>query len=310
MLITVSVEITVQLLGFDNIPEERVVMLPVVETFSLTVNDDDALGYKLATHISCPSAKHTSLVHGRSNNNDVPRLIFPSSHRLYAIIRQYPTGPIEEIALEMKFDEDPILSCSLTFRSAGANALGLEFKLYIGDSVRSEELHWEPLSYASATIQSHPLLHNVKRLLIGYRCFISHFRDPRSSATAFRKLVESMGPLDLLSVFGLDPQVFLTPFLNIEGIEEFDHKRPIAYPPIKELKIFHPSMPYYRKECVLAIVEFSKSQYARGTPFERLELCMEELPTGTAERLRPWVGEVECYEALCEDIVKEPWEWF
>ena len=313
MLRTISVKIRVETIQLDAIREERVVVLPDVETFSLAVDDDEALVYKLATHISCPSMQRTLLAHGRFNSGDVPRLIFPSSHCLHAIIRQYGMDQVEEIALEMKLDYNPTILCSLTFRSSDATALGLEFKLFRGaandwdeESIHLGGLDWTTLRYATATVQNHPHLHSVRRLLlIGYMCFTSDFIDLQFFANAFRELIESMGPLDLLSISRWDPRIYLTPFfLDIEEFEEFDHTRPTAYPPIKELKISHPSTPYHKEECTSAIVEFAKSQHARGTPFERLELCMEELPLGLAGGLKPWVGKVDCYECSCEDSVE------
>ena len=305
---TVSVLIMAQTITLDGIPGERIVVLPDVETFSLIMQGGAGAGYELVTHISCPSVKRTSLLHRTDHSNAVPPLVFPSSHCFHAIIRQYATDSIEEIALEIQPDYNPVISCSLTFRSPDATALGLDLELYRGGQsgglIPLGVWHWQTFSYVFETIQNHPLLHNLKRLLIGYRCFISHFLDLSSFATEFRELIESTGPLDLLSIFGLDPHIYLTPFLSIQ---EFDHPGPIAYPPIKELKISHPSMVHRKEEFPSAIVEFAKLQHARGTPFERLELCMEELPTGIAERLRPWVGEVECYEALCEDTVDRYW---
>jgi hypothetical protein len=105
-----------------------------------------------------------------------------------------------------------------------------------------------------------------------------------------------VGPLDLLSIYGGDPHIYLTPFLDLPQFNDMEH--PIVYPPIKELVISHPLMLQDKEECITAIVEFAKSQHARGIPFDRVVFCMEKLPTAIAERLKPWVGIVDCYEEL------------
>jgi hypothetical protein len=310
MLQTVSAKIMAGTIGLDAIPEERIVVLPNVKTFSLTVGGDVAGGYELATHISCPSVKHTSLIHERYNINEVPYLIFPPSHHMDAITRQYAMDPIEEVALEMNPNYDPIISCSLTFRSSNATTLELEFKIFRGDGEELNPpgaLHWTTFCNASQTIQTHQLLPNVKRLLIRYMCFISSLRDLRSFTDVFRMLVESMGPLEALSIFGWDPHIYLTPFLDSQEFRgSCNQDGPITYPPIKELKIYHPLMLHNKERFTSAIIEFAKSQHARGIPFERLELCMEKLPTGMVEGLRPWVGAADCYESLCEDSSSRP----
>jgi hypothetical protein len=291
MLQTVSAKITAATIGLDAIPEKRVVVLPNAKTFSLTVGGDVAGGYEFVTHISCPSVKHTSLIHERYNNNEIPHIIFPPSHHMDAIARQYAMDPIEEVAFEIDPNYDPFISCSLTFRSPNATALELEFKLFKGDHVEElpllEDLHWATFRHAFATIQTRQPLTNVKRLLIGW-CFISDFHNPDSFTDVFRGLIKSMGPLEVLSISDWDPNIYLGGFNTAD--------EPIAYPPIKELKISHPSGPHHEEQFTSAIVALARSQHSRGTPFERLELRMEELPAGIVERLRPWVGTVDCYE--------------
>jgi hypothetical protein len=48
----------------EGVPRDMVVVLPNVENFSLQGNDDGWLVYHLATYVSCPRAKYTSLVQG------------------------------------------------------------------------------------------------------------------------------------------------------------------------------------------------------------------------------------------------------
>ena len=61
MLRTVHVKILTDIL-FDDVPRERAVVLPNLESLSLLVSDSGP-GYNLVTHISCPSAKKTALKH-------------------------------------------------------------------------------------------------------------------------------------------------------------------------------------------------------------------------------------------------------
>lgn len=62
----------------------------------------------------------------------------------------------------------------------------------------------------------------------------------------FGRLVESVGPLDVLSVYSCDPNICLTPFLDLE---EFNDT--IMYPSIKELRISHPTMLRHEEECIV-----------------------------------------------------------
>ena len=94
-------------ISLEDIPQEKVVILHHVENFRLFTSDD---GYKLATHISCPSAKRTSLTrtHGEEYFFDPPLEKLPASASLNAIIRQYTSSPIEEVTLETKTAYPPI----------------------------------------------------------------------------------------------------------------------------------------------------------------------------------------------------------
>ena len=305
---TVSLNIIAETISLDGISKERIVVLPDVETFSLTLGDDATVGYKLATHISCPSMKRASITLERHNDNDneIPRPMFPPPNHFHAILRQYSMDSIEEIAFELKPNYHPVISCSLTFRSPDSTSLELEFKLFRDhyqneDLIPFRELRRATFGDASATIQSRPHLHSLKRLLIGYKGIVDELHELRYLASTFRELMKSMGPLDMLSISGWDPHVYLAPFIDIQEFKEFNNvEEPFAYPPIKELKIFDPWTPHNREGCSSAIVEFAKSQHTREKPFERLELCMEDLPPGLAKELRPWVGEVDCYQSCNE----------
>ena len=129
MLQVVDVKI-VTALSLGGIPRERVVILQHVESFCLTASDGGH-GYKLATHISCPSVKNTSLTHigwGRSGTVAPPET-FPASDSLNTIIRRYTRSPIEEVTVQTitEADSNDFVACSVTFRSADTTVVKLCF---------------------------------------------------------------------------------------------------------------------------------------------------------------------------------------
>ena len=310
MLRTVSLKITTEtiLLG-DASRQGRVVVLPNVEVLSLAVEDSEA-GFELITQISCPSVKRTLLKHERMSTFEIPLIIFPDSTPWSTISREYTRSLIEEVALEMKANEDPIISCSVAFRSLVTTVLGLEFKLLENDIVGGtdgeltfEDVYCPVFSQASRAVQEHPLLPNVKRLRIGYRDYIGHSSDLRRLGSVFRKLFCSVGQLDSLSIYGCDPCSFF--FAPFDSLEPGNAEEPVVYPLIKELEISHPLIEDV-EESMIGIVEFARLQCFRGLPLERVTLCMEKLPEGIEDRLRRWVPTVNCYEAALwdEDIFR------
>ena len=60
MLQKVDVMVIADIL-FDDVPRERAIVLPNLESFSLVVSDGGP-GYDLVTRISCPSGKDTKLL--------------------------------------------------------------------------------------------------------------------------------------------------------------------------------------------------------------------------------------------------------
>jgi len=280
-------------------PRERVIVLPHVETFSLVVSDGGP-GYEIAACISCPSARHTSLIHKRHVRNAIPREIFPTPVPWDAIARQYTGSPVEQVSLEIKFPHDPIIVCSVTFRSLDAAVLSLGFQVDISDDedelqIPYEELHYEVFHQACRTIRDHPLA-NIKRLYIEHKSVaFGTPRFPRFSAEV-GKLFKSVGHLEKLSFYGCDLHLYLDPSPNLLGF--YDAERPMAFPPIRELALSHPLYTHDDELCVETLVELARSRHALGTPFERMALCMAKLPTLVAERLGPWVGTVECSEEM------------
>ena len=285
---------------FDNVPQERVAVLPNVKSLCLAVNNGE-LGYRLAAHISCPSAKHTSLTHEHEEVTDgmIPWEIFPTSVSRNAIVRQYTRSPVEEITLEIKTSlRNFVITCSLTFRSPDASVIRLRFEAAAGGEDRfknSAELYCEVFSQASRTIRDLTPLANIKRFHLCHDVPRTpyHTRDIRI-ANEVGGLFKSVGPLEELIFHRCDTH----PYFN-----SFEHpgfhftNELVLFPPIKRLTISHP-LHVLGKDFVVAIVGLAKSQHALGVPFERVTVRMSDLPVDLAERLRPWVGTVRCHSEL------------
>jgi hypothetical protein len=284
---------------FGDIPRERIVVLPNVETFSVIANDSGS-GYELAAHISCPSARHTSLMHEPDINEATRREVLPAPGSWNAIVHQYSRSPVEEVTLKIQIAPDPIIACSLTFQSPDATVIKLGFKVDASDETDddepSEEMQYQVFSQASRVIRGHPLVANVRRLHIGHSSdFLSPTRR-RLITHEVGQILKATGPLEELTIDSCDLRSYLLPFVDFPGPSGFEQQ--VAFPPVKELTILHP-MPVSREECMEAIVRLAKSQHVLGVPLERVVVRMAGLPNAMAEELRPWVGAVDC----CE----EPW---
>ena len=303
MLRTVGVKVVADIL-LEDVPRERVVLLPNVEVFSLVVSDGGP-GYEIATHISCPSAKSTSLIQEKNAQNATPRDIFPAPLSWNAIVRQYGRGPVESVSLELTFTFETIIACSIMFQSPDASFLRLCFKI---DASREEEdmlqtplheMHHDAFYQAFRTIRDHPLLESVKRLNIKHRVRVFGSEQfPRMSSEVGR-LYRSLPHLEELSIFGCDMQLYFNSPLNPPESQAME--QPVVPPPVRVLKISHPSHPENKEARMAAIVELAKSRHTLGIPFERVEVYMERLPTVMAERLGPWVGAADCREEMEPD---------
>ena len=171
MLQTVHMNIIAEIL-LDGVAQGAIV-LPNVQTFSLFMDDGEP-AYELVTRISCPSANHTSLAHEKKiddifTSQDI-RDAFPTAASWDTIVRQYTTSPVEAISLEIKTSHDPVISCTLTFRSSDETIikLGLEVSRDIGDRdefhISFEEMVRGAFSEALKAVQDYPLLHDTKHL--------------------------------------------------------------------------------------------------------------------------------------------------
>jgi len=304
MLRTAQMKIIADLV-LGDVPRERVVVLPSVKTFALVVNDGGP-GFTIATHISCPSAKRTSLIHEKVANDTIPTTIFPTSISWNTIVGQYTRSPVESVALKLERDRDPVFTGSLIFRSPDATLLQLGFGVAASDDdeefqMSRDELHDEASSQAYRTIRDHPSLAKVKCLHIHHRIrFNPEERVPVTNEVG--RLFRSLGTLDEFTMYGCDLHSYVTPSFDRSNGNELE--QPFVFPATKELRISHPIFPYDGEECAVIIAELAKSQHVLGIPFERVTVCMERLPKSMAEMLKPWVGRVDCYDELCmEDNV-------
>jgi hypothetical protein len=295
MLRMVDVKITADI-ALGDVPQERVIVLPNLKSFYLFVTDGGP-GREIAVHISCPSAKYTSLLYETHISETTPREIFPSPVSWNAIIRQHSRSPVEEVTLDIRIALDPIVACYLTFRSFDASVIKLGFNAIASgdesDDEPSEGIHSEVFSQASRIIRDHPLLANVKRLRFNHGFYSFRYTLRGRITNEVRQLFKSVGPLEELTLNGCDLRSYLTPL--VDPPEPSDIEQPLIFPQIKELKILHPTPSSWR-ECMGAVVKLAKSQHALEVPFERVTITMAPLPETIAEELRPWVGVVDCCE--------------
>jgi hypothetical protein len=309
MLRTVDMKIRIADISLEGIPQGRVVVLPNVETFNLTVSDGEP-GYKTAAHISCPSARYTSLTQEKGVQSAIPEEMFPCSSSWNAIICQYTRNPVEEVTLEVKTASTII--CKLTFRSTCAAVVELCFKIATKDvdedeseNDLSEDIHSEAFTQATRVIRNHPQLANIKRLHICHSfCYIGSHSGP-DTVDEVGRFFKSVGSLDSLTIYHCDLRPYLNSFLSPRECS-LDRIGEPVFPPIRELIISCPIYPDER-ECT-AIVELAKSHHALGTPFEHVVIRGGKVFEGAEERMRPWVSSVECYhdDDLCEMCSRTP----
>ena len=133
MLQMVKIEISTEIM-LENVPQEMVVVLPHVETFSLHVLVTHRAVpriYDIAAYVSCPCAKYTSLTQGMYDDEMSADLeVFPTPDSWNAIVHQYTESPIEKVTLEIKSSTNVHIDCFLTFWSSGASVIILGFKIY------------------------------------------------------------------------------------------------------------------------------------------------------------------------------------
>ena len=295
MLQIVRIDISADIL-LDEIPQDKVITLPNVEEFTLTV-DHGATGYRIAAHISCPAASHTSLTHNARVKVAVPTEMFPASAQWNAIAHQYTKNPVEDVTLEMR--ALPANKCQITFGSANNTVVDLCFKIIEASRELAPllaEAYCRMFAQASRVIRDHPRLASVKRLSICHDLFcVGSARVPHV-VNEVGRLFKFVGALEVLTIYYCDLRPYLHSLVNIPvgHIEE-----PVVFPAVKKLEIVRP-YGLDDDELTTAIVGLARSQHALGIPFERVEIRYDNMPEGMEEGLKPWVGSVE-YSYADED---------
>ena len=272
----------------EDVPPERVIVLPNVKTFDLRIICDGA-GWEISTHISCPSAERTKFYHSLPYPGyAVPENIYPPSHMFSTIVRQYTTSTVDQVVFELKVDEQNfIIDCWLTFTSSNGVSFELHYEHlsddpYIGIII--DERFPEVISQACRTIRDHPFI-------VGVRYFRIHgggvdTGDPKLTANDVGRLLGSMGSLERLTLYETDLLPFLAPFLDTPLYP--NAIQPTSFPLIKELVIILPTQLLNDRKWTAAIVRLARSQQARGTPFESIRL-EHEVPLAVIEELVPLV---------------------
>jgi len=201
----------------EDIPPGRVIVLPYVKTFHLDIISYDP-GCEIATHISCPFAKHVEFAHVLGcPGDDIPEAIYPPSTPWNAIVCQYTKGTVERVELEMTVDEDFNIDCSITFSSSDRATLKLCYTHHHGEHEYDMEANLKErlsviLSQAFQTIRDHPLLANVKHLSIRGGNIVAGNLELVTNAAG--RLLESMGPLENLTFDDCDLRPYLTSTLS------------------------------------------------------------------------------------------------
>jgi hypothetical protein len=254
----------------EDVPPERVVVLPNVEMISVT---EDQPGYRIATYISCPSARHISLVYERYVEAGMPQEVFPTSRSWNTIGPQHMASTIDEVALGVTTTGDNVISYSLSFLSPGSSTLELGYRKIGAFGGHNEtplslgERHSKIFSHALRAIRTHPLASNVKRLRIWDTCGTPPLHQLGHVATEAARLFEFAGPLEEL-VLDIDLRPFLSPFFCLPELQVSTELG--TFPSIKGLTITEQPEKPFDGEYVAAIVAFARSQHMRGVPFERV----------------------------------------
>ena len=277
-------------ISLKGIPPDKVLVLHNVESLSLAAKDG---GYELATHMSCPSTKYTSLTHMHKEEPDYFTALkaFPSPVSWNTIIRQYTTSPIEEVTFEIKSTSVYFIACFIAFRSADTAVIKLGFEIPMDKN--SSKMPFEPtychiFTEASRTIQD---LTSVKRLhMIGHPELDHASEQTTCIRNDLRRLLQSLGPLEELTLHRCNVQPYLLSFLSPYP------ESSVPYPPTKVLTISRPIYTTRIERFVDSLVAIAKVQHGLGEPFERVTIRMFGPPARIKEKVRPWVGAVDCFE--------------
>ena len=275
--VTINTEISL-----EGVLPGRIVVLPNVERLSVAGREPC---HRIAAHISCLSARHVSLMREGIFGLTVVPDAFPPWD---AIPPRYIANQVDEVAWGSMISQD--LWSSISFLSSSSATLEVGFRMFEtenGDVVETK--YADALDQASKTIQSHPLFATVKRLRIQDWHTPITTDQLKRVAWVIGRFFKSMGPLEELTLDASDLQPYLAPFTDLPDLD--DLKQSHVYPQIKGLTISDRVGPLDAGSKD-SIVEFAKSQHARGVPFERVTLWLREPAEDMVERLQRWVGGV------------------
>ena len=158
----------------NSVPQEMIIVLPNVETFSLHVTDvRSPQVYDFASHISCPCSKYTSLTHNMDDDDLWGNLeVFPTGVVWNTIIHQYMASPAVEVILKIENPERMVIACFLTFQSSNEIVVRLGFTIHESSldaeelTMSHKEMGWDIFSQALTTIRDHPLLSHINSIYI------------------------------------------------------------------------------------------------------------------------------------------------
>ena len=291
-------EIHIEILNdikYEAVPTDRVIVLPCVKDFHLDIAND-SFNWELATHLSCPSAEHarfSRMLRSAPLGDVTPEDIYPPSLSWTRIIRQYATGTVEQVELELKVGEEP--SCSIAFRTSDEATLSLHYHHSIrsGDRQDATLNAWigsHLFSRACRVIRDHQLLSNLKYLDIRGGGLLAD--NLKLTTSNVGRLLGSMGPLEELVLHECDLRPYLDPFLETPLFP--DAIQPNSFPHITMLVIDNPVQSLCDNEIyAAAVIKLAKSQHARELPFQVMVLP-PQVPSWVAEELLLSVNTVEC----------------
>ena len=289
---TVSVAIAAHI-SFEGIHLGRTVVLPKVEGLTLVARGG-RIGYKVATHLSCPSAIHTSLTYNKGASEKIQEGVFPTSVSLNTIVRRYTRSPVEAVLLCV--ETFPASKCNFMLKFQSSDTTTITFCCKASSAydifTPSNGTYYQLLAQTTRTIQNHPHLASIKHLRICHGVSDATLGQISHIANEAGRLFKCLGPLDELTIYSCDLRPYLHAFLDLPDCHV---KVPVVFPQVKQLTISHPKG-RCDEECQTAIVVLAMSQRVRRIPFERVVIRLDvDMLGGMEEKLRKWVGSVECH---------------
>ena len=268
MLQTVQMTIVANTIS-EDIPQERVVDLPNVESFTLVLGDclsTRKLGYGIVGHISCPSVRFTSFVQMGDPTWDIPPVdLFPDSIAWDAIFSRYTTNTIEEVTL--KITTYPSIGCEIVLQSPDASIIELRLKTSQENPQHippTKEFHNIIFTQATRAILDYPQLKKIRRLRICHNFGVD--TDASHISNDVRQLFGSLGHLDELEIYDCDVYPYLCHLNQTnDKVEE-----PMVFPSTKKLTVSNPTT--LSVEQYLAILELEKPQDGLKQSVEHVEV--------------------------------------